>query len=284
MKKTIVLAALLVIILVIGYQFLKLEGSLEQQKMDADFETERITTTGKIVGFKEDNNSHAWYGIPFAKAPIGELRWKAPIPANKWEDTRKAVEFGPICTQFADMGAQGRASKKEYGNPVGSEDCLFLNIWAPAFSPDSIPQGNDRLPVMVWIHGGGNSIGHGSSNNGKILAEKYNLVLVTLNYRLGPFGWFTHPAIREEGTTPEDQSGSYGTLDIIRALTWVQENIENFGGNPENVTIFGESAGGRNSLSMILAPKAKGLFHKAIIQSGSLGAKSIASAENYKDA
>lgn len=243
--------------------------------------TERQTTTGGVIGFAEENGCHAWLGIPYAQAPVGDLRWKAPQPAWNWSGMWLALEIGPVCTQFADLLAD--VPKEQYGQPMGSEDCLFLNIWAPAFAPGHLPEGSDRLPVMLWIHGGGNSIGHGGEYNGKLLAERYQVIVVTFNYRLGPFGWFAHPALRGEETTPEDQSGNYGTLDIIRALTWVRANIANFGGDPDNVTIFGESAGAQDVLTMLLSPQAKGLFHKAIVESGGLGTSTMAQAENYRD-
>jgi len=244
--------------------------------------TERLTESGRVVGFIEENGSHAWLGIPYAKAPVGELRWKAPRPADPWGGTLEAVELSPICTQYG--GLMGDVSPLAYGEPVGQEDCLFLNLWAPALPPDSIPHGRDRLPVMVWIHGGGNSVGHAGSYNGRVLADRYKVIVVTLNYRLGPLGWFAHPALRGRGTTAEDESGNYGTLDIIRALTWVRDNISNFGGDPGNVTVFGESAGARNTITMLLSPKARGFFHRAIAQSGGPSTTAMSKAENYKDA
>ncbi|MCP4749450.1 MAG: carboxylesterase family protein, partial [Proteobacteria bacterium] len=243
--------------------------------------TERTTENGRVVGFLEDNGGHTWLGVPFAKPPVGDLRWKAPLPAENWTETRQALKLGPVCSQIG--GLLGRAPKEKFGKPIGSEDCLFVNIWAPGFAPDKIPQGKDRLPVMVWIHGGGNSIGFGGEN-GKVLATKYKVIVATFNYRLGPLGWFVHPSLRGEGTTPEDRSGNYGTLDNVRALTWVRDNIANFGGDPGNVTVFGESAGGTNTMNMMLSPKAKGLFHRAIVQSGGSATIEIAKGEDYKDA
>jgi para-nitrobenzyl esterase len=243
--------------------------------------TERVTASGKVIGFIEDNDAHGWLGIPYAKAPVGELRWKAPRPADPWEGTLEAVEVRPICTQYG--GLLGDVSPLEFNKPVGEEDCLFLNLWAPAFTPDSIPQGGDRRPVMVWIHGGGNSVGHGGAYNGKVLAETHGVILVSFNYRLGPFGWFAHPALREEASTPEDESGNFGTLDILALLTWVGENISAFGGDPGNVTVFGESAGAMNTMSMLLSPEARGLFHRAVSQSGGLVTTVMSEAENYHD-
>ena len=280
MRKIIVVILVTIVILIIGYQLLK-QGDEKPMPPVADPATDRLTSTGRVIGFRVDN-SHAWLGIPYAKAPVGKLRWRAPQPAEKWEGTRKALTIGSVCTQYG--GQLSGVPKDLYGKVVGVEDCLYLNIWAPAFSPEKIPTGNDRIPVMVWIHGGGNSIGHGGSYSGKTLAARYRVVVVTFNYRLGPLGWFSHPALRGRNTTPEDRSGNYSTLDIIRALTWVKINIAYFGGNPKNITVFGESAGGRNTVSMLLSPRAKGLFHRAIVQSGAARTDTIAVAENYRDA
>ncbi|HEY9162151.1 MAG TPA: carboxylesterase family protein [Desulfomonilia bacterium] len=241
----------------------------------------RQTSSGEVIGFTEDNGCHAWLGIPYAKAPVGELRWRAPQPAEGWTGKWLALQLGSVCTQFA--GLISDVPREMYDKPIGCEDCLFMNIWAPAFDPSHLPEGSDRLPVMMWIHGGGNTIGHGGQYNGKMLAEKYGVIVVSINYRLGPFGWFAHPALRGDGTTPLDRSGNYGTLDIIRALSWIGENISNFGGDPGNVTIFGESAGGQDVLTMMLSPQAKGLFHKAVVESGGLGSSTMAQAENYSD-
>ncbi len=282
MKKMLLFILVLIVMLGTGFRFL---GFGDKKKNVVDLQTERQTKSGKVIGFKENNNSHAWLGIPYAKAPINKLRWKEPRPAQKWEGTRKALEYGPFCTQIADMSVKDSVSKKQFGQAVGSEDCLYLNVWAPEFTQDNIPKGENRLPVMVWIHGGGNSVGHGGGMyNGKILSEIHNLILVTFNYRLGPLGWFTHPALRENNATPEDQSGNFGTLDIIHVLSWVQENIEYFGGDKDNVTVFGESAGGVNTFAMLLSPVAKGLFHKAIVQSGAIRSSTMALGENFKDA
>jgi para-nitrobenzyl esterase len=281
MKKIIFIVLVISAILIIGYQLLR-RGDDRQPLPVADPITERLTSTGRVIGYTEDNGSHAWLGIPFAQAPIGEMRWKAPIPAERWEGTRKALTIGPVCTQYG--GQLSGVPKDMYDKVVGVEDCLYLNIWAPSFQPEKIPMGNDRLPVMVWIHGGGNSVGHGGNYSGKVLAARYRVIVVTFNYRLGPFGWFSHSALRERGSTPANRSGNYGTLDIIRALTWVKINIAYFGGNPGNITVFGESAGGRNTVSMLLSPMARGLFHRAIVQSGSARTDTMAVAENYRDA
>ena len=251
---------------------------------DVDFylssATVRQTSSGEVIGFEEDNGCHAWLGIPYAQAPVGGLRWKAPQPLSGWSGKYMALQWGSECNQFSSF--LSNVPQGQNAQPIGCEDCLFLNIWVPAYTPDHLPEGSDRLPVMLWIHGGANTLGNGEIT-AKVLAMKYGLVLVSFNYRLGPFGWFAHPALRGADTTPLDRSGNYGTLDIIRALSWVNENISNFGGDPGNVTIFGGSAGGKNVLTMMLSPQAKGLFHRAIVESGVLGADTMAQAENYSD-
>ncbi len=220
-------------------------------------------------------------GIPYAEPPVDDLRWKAPVPSQNWQGTYMAIEPGPACSQFTSIITSTSVEKNDA--LMGSEDCLYLNICAPIFTPDNVPEGNSRLPVMIWIHGGGNTTGQGGVHHGKILAEKYNVIMVTFNYRLGPFGWFAHPALRVEDGTDEERTGNYGTLDIIRTLVWVQENIENFGGDPLNVTLFGNSEGAINILSLLISPKAKGLFHKTIMQSGGIFLSTMAEAENYMD-
>jgi para-nitrobenzyl esterase len=193
-------------------------------------------------------------GIPYAAAPVGELRWKEPRPIAPWQGTRDVTEAGAQCVQgqiFADI---------TFPRPA-SEDCLNLNIWTPAANA------SDRLPVMVWIHGGGFQAGAGPEprHDGEAFARK-GVVLVTLNYRLGVFGFLAHPELtRESG---RKASGNYGLLDQIAALRWVKENIAAFGGNPGNVTIFGESAGSFAVSALMASPLATGLFHKAIGESG----------------
>lgn len=281
MKKTLSVLVILLIIVSLGYFAWIFHTKPKPVTHVAYPDTERFTSAGKVVGYMEDNQTHAWLGIPYAKPPVGNLRWKAPLPPQPREETLKALDICPVCPQYG--GPLSVDSKKEYDTPVGSEDCLYLNIWAPAFPPDAIPDTDGRLPVMMWIHGGGNSVGHGGYYSGKFLAAKYNVIVVTINYRLGPLGWFSHPALISESMSPGDRSGNYGTLDIVQALAWVRDNISNFGGNPENVTVFGESAGAVDTLSMMLSPYAKGLFHKAAVQSGMARVTPVATAENYID-
>ena len=236
----------------------------------------RQLTSGQIVGMQGHNDSHAWLGIPFAKPPLGELRWQAPQPVEPWKNRKEATKIGNPCIQLP--------INPETPGPIGSEDCLYLNVWAPINSEENVLVGKAALPVMFGIHGGANVLGEGGTSiyDGSLLAIEHDVIMVTINYRLGPFGWFSHPGLRGAGTTAGDRSGNFGTLDIIAALRWVRENIAVFGGNPENVTIFGESAGGWNVMSMLASPLAEGLFHRAISQSGGLTITSIAQAENYQ--
>jgi para-nitrobenzyl esterase len=222
--------------------------------------TARTISTGPIVGFS-DQGVDAWLGMPYAQPPVGELRWRAPLAADKWSETFDALSFGSACPQ----------------SDKGSEDCLFINVWSP--------EDSKSLPVMFWIHGGGNSMGEAATSiyDGARLARENNVVLVSINYRLGPLGWFRHSALRTNETTEADNSGNYGTLDIILALQWVRKNVEQFGGDATNVTMFGESAGAFDTLSLMASPLATGLFHKAISQSGGLNLNTIAAAENYLD-
>ncbi len=247
-----------------------------------DQATLRQTPLGPVVGSIDARGGHAWRGLPFAAPPVGELRWKAPRPPQPWTDVREALAVGNMCVQFPSLlSGAGRDPKSTA--PVGSEDCLYLNIFAPPFVPNDIPSGDKARPVMFWIHGGGNSIGHGGSYNGSHLATQHGVVVITINYRLGPFGWFAHPALRSDTASPADNSGNFGLLDSIAALHWVHDNIAAFGGNPSNITIFGESAGGANVLALMASPMAKGLFHRAIVQSGGMFIAPRSIAENYHD-
>jgi para-nitrobenzyl esterase len=206
-----------------------------------------------------------WRGIPYAAPPVGEQRWRAPLAAPPWEGTREALAFSAHCPQLASVfgGVEG-----EPGSPSGSEDCLYLNVYAPRFEASEVPSGAGRLPVMFWIHGGGNVIGLADFYDGGNLAAREQVIVVTVNYRLGPLGWFRHAALRDTDASAEGRSGNFGTLDLVRALEWVRENIAGFGGDPQRVTIFGESAGGRNVVSLLLSPRAAGLFQRGIVQSG----------------
>jgi para-nitrobenzyl esterase len=239
-------------------------------------ESARRIAQGELVGTAGVHGGHAWLGIPFAAPPVGPLRWRAPQPPATWQGRREALAFGPRCPQLASR-LEGAA---EPGALVGNEDCLYLNVYAPASGAAAEAAG--RLPVMLWIHGGGNTIGSADFYDGSALASRHGLVVVTVNYRLGPLGWLRHAALRE-GATPSEQSGNFGNLDHVAALEWVRENVAAFGGDPGNVTIFGESAGGRDVLALLVSPLAEGLFHRAIVQSGGTGLATPAEAENFRD-
>jgi para-nitrobenzyl esterase len=203
---------------------------------------------GQLQGKFEDGLT-VYRGIPFAAPPVGDLRWRAPQQLSKWEGVKQALEFAPGPIQN--------------GNPPSgkSEDCLYLNVWTPAKSP------SDRIPVLVWIYGGGFGGGATSERNysGENLAKK-GVVLVSIAYRVGLMGFFVHPELSREN--PNNVSGNYGLLDMIAGLQWVRKNIAAFGGDPDKVTIFGESAGGIAVSMLCASPLAKGLFHGAISQSG----------------
>ena len=213
------------------------------------------TTSGSVQGTTmAEGRIRVFKGIPYAAAPAGEQRWTAPRPAPAWEGVRDATAIGPHCVQgpiFADI---------QFSQPA-SEDCLNLNVYTPAAAA------GDRLPVMVWIHGGGFQAGAGPEprHDGEAFARR-GVVLVTFNYRLGLFGFFAHPELTRE--SPHQASGNYGLLDQVAALGWVRENIAAFGGDPGNVTIFGESAGSFAVSALMASPLAAGLFHKAIGESG----------------
>ena len=247
----------------------------------ADPKSERTIAQGRLVGFADENDTHAWLGIPYAEPPVGARRWKAPAPPAAWTGTRPALQFGAACPQFGNRTLD--IPGDQIDRVVGSEDCLTLNVWTPRFEPGAVPAGPDRLPVMVWIHGGGNTMGASSSYGMARNLIRHGVIAVTVNYRLGVLGWFHHPALHGEDASPEDRSGNYGTLDLIRALQWVRDNISAFGGDPGNVTLFGESAGGMNVFSLLVSPRAQGLFHRAISQSGIPFSNSLSQASHFTD-
>jgi para-nitrobenzyl esterase len=212
----------------------------------------------------------AFKGIPFGAPPIGQLRWKPPQPVKAWNGVRPGDKFQKACMQ---PGKQGRMNVTVDlpDSPGVSEDCLYLNVWAPTNNlPDdgSKPSPGRLLPVMVWIFGGAYYEGGGNSphNDGSELASK-GVVLVNFNYRLGPLGFLAHPELTAE--SPHKASGNYALMDSIEVLKWVKDNIEQFGGDPNNVTIFGESAGAAIASGLVGSPQAKGLFHRAVMESAS---------------
>jgi len=242
----------------------------------SDPASQRTVETGDLVGFENPLGGHAWLGVPFAKPPVGDLRWRAPDPPEPWQGVREALAIGSACPQLANLlaGSEGEGV-------IGSEDCLYLNVFAPRFAAREVPSDGARLPVLFWIHGGGNAVGHGGSYDGGRMAAEQNVVVVTTNYRLGALGWFRHPALAETARDARDASGNFGTLDLIRGLEWVRDNVAAFGGDPGNVTIYGESAGGHDVLSLLVAPAAGGLFHRAISQSGGTWTETALRAEAY---
>ncbi|MGP4022537.1 carboxylesterase/lipase family protein [Actinomadura sp. 3N407] len=220
------------------------------------------TDLGPVRG--QVNADHRLFqGIPFAQPPAGDLRWRPPQPARPWAGTYDATFPRSQCAQIAPPYG---------GETTYVEDCLYLNVTAPnrAHRP---PEGKGRhgLPVMVWVHGGSNLTGNGSVYNAAKLAEDGGVVVVTVNYRLGPLGWLAHPGL-ETGADRRHQAGNYGLLDQQAALRWVRRNAAAFGGDPRNVTLFGESAGAADSCANLVSPAAAGLFHKVIPQSFSCAA------------
>lgn len=209
------------------------------------------TATGLVRGATEAGVT-AFKGIPYAAPPVGEFRWRPPQPVSPWKGVRDATKFCADCPQRTFPGSTATIS----------EDCLFLNVWAPATAKK-----NSKLPVMVWIHGGAfvGGSGSGAGTAGTSFA-KQGVILMTINYRLGRLGHFAFPALSQEH--PEEFKGSYAYMDQIAALKWIQKNIAAFGGDPKNVTIFGFSAGGVSVHSLLTIPAAKGLFHKVISESG----------------
>ena len=213
---------------------------------------QRITSGGSDI---TSASVVSWFDIPFAQPPVGELRWRAPRAIDAPVDIIVEKEDTSCVQKSSDYaGADGEGI-------VGLEDCLYLDIKAPA------DFANKSYPVMFWIHGGGNTTGHKDYYDFTRLVAAQGVVVVTTNYRLGALGWFTHPAIQGE-QKGLDKTSNFGTLDIIESLKWVQSNIAQFGGDAQNVTIFGESAGGHNVFALLASPLSDGLFHRAISQSG----------------
>jgi len=211
--------------------------------------------SGIVLG--EDQAVRAYKGIPYAAPPVGDLRWKPPQRPGSWDGIRECTEYGPPCPQSDVVWRFWGEEKPERM----SEDCLYLNVWTSAKHAD------DKLPVMVWIHGGAFTLGWGNQRvyDGEALSRK-GVVVVTINYRLGAFGFFAHPLLSKE--SGNNCSGNYGLLDQIAALRWVRDNITAFGGDSDRITIFGESAGATSVNCLCISPLGKGLFHRAISQSG----------------
>ncbi|MAK61510.1 MAG: carboxylesterase [Ponticaulis sp.] len=228
----------------------KVVFSATQPVDTAVVETPKGTLIGEKVG-----DVNVFRGVPFAQPPVGDLRWKPPQPIEAWEGTKTAIEYQAPCQQ---PQLQDPSEPNGGGvQGVKSEDCLYLQVYAPAEA--------EKAPVVLWMHGGAFFLGAGhlGSYVGMENAKK-GVITVPMNYRLGPMGYFAHPSLSAEG----DATGSYGDMDAVAALEWIKENIESFGGDPENVTIAGQSAGGFLVMNLLSTPSAEGLFHKAVVQSG----------------
>lgn len=232
--------------------------------------TERSTRLGTVSGL-EQSGTYAWLGIPYARPPVAALRWKAPVDAEAWVGKRDTKTFGAACIQNGRIYGPGANNTYDatigttLNTPVGSEDCLTLNIWRPATQ-------TTNLPVLFFIYGGSNISGYTADPvyNGATLATTANAVVVTANYRVGPFGFFNSAQINAGAANADEASGNFALLDLIQALRFVQQNIAGFGGNAGNVTVMGQSAGAINTWALLASPRAAGLFHKAIPLSGGI--------------
>jgi para-nitrobenzyl esterase len=216
----------------------------------AAFSTDVIETTSGPVRGVADHEVHKFLGIRYAASPAGSNRWLPPQPPERSHAVIEATTPGSACPQLP----------SQFSAPFASEDCLFLNVWTPAFAADR----DEGLPVMIWIHGGALIQGTGAGFDPSVMVETGNVIVVTINYRLGAFGWLADAALADAG----GNSGNYGLMDQQLAMDWVQDNIARFGGDPHRVTIFGESAGGLSTMSNLASPTAHGLFQQAIVESG----------------
>ena len=226
-------------------------------------QTDAGTLRGAYVG-----STIAFRGIPYARPPVGELRWQPPLSPVPWQGVKQAAQPGSACTQRAEglipfIAPMAEAYGATFSQPPlqSSEDCLYLDVWVPQWPA------KQALPVMVWLHGGSNTVGSGTqSTYGGVSLTQHGVVLVTLNYRLGVMGFFSHPELSAE--SPHHSSGNYGLLDQLAALSWVKRNIAQFGGDPDNVTLFGESAGAIDAARLMTSPLSAGLFRRVISESG----------------
>ena len=238
----------------------------------ADGPMVRQTTAGKVEGVDDSAGSGtwSWKGVPFARPPVGALRWRAPVEPEPWTGVRPAMKFGNACLQIGRLFGPGANNTYDatigtmLGKPVGSEDCLFVNIWRPATA-------DTNLPVLLFVHGGSNISGYTADPlyDGARLAKAANAVVITASYRLGILGFLNMPQLRPGGSAGDD-SGNFALLDNMAALRFIRNNAASFGGDPGNVTLSGESAGATNLLAVMTSPMAKGLFHKAFEMSGGI--------------
>ncbi|MFT6430093.1 MAG: para-nitrobenzyl esterase [Halopseudomonas sp.] len=230
----------------------------------------RVALANGVVQGIVEEDTLVWHGLPYAKPPVGNLRWRAPQPAENWTGTRDATQRHSECVQ-----AETTTRWQRTATMVGSEDCLIADIYRPNRSGYEA----EKLPVYVWIHGGSNNFGTAKQYDGRALVENSDVVMVVLQYRLGPLGWFFHPEVQTGGADPLSDSGNFGTMDTVQALKWIKSNIADFGGDPDNVTITGESAGAHNVLNLMVSPEAgNDLFHQAVSQSGAMTTRSTNSA------
>jgi len=255
------------------------EFSDEETVQIADVGSERLTRLGSVVGFAGPNDAHSWLGIPYARPPVSELRWRAPARPEPWIDTLDALAHGPRCTQWS------APAGVSHGIVIGEEDCLRLDVWSPRFKDGEVPGGDARMPVLVFVRGDGPLRGvAGGAVDGSLLAVRQRLLVVSPSHRLGPLGWFAHPALSVTAKSAQDRSGNFGTLDLIAALRWVKENAEFFGGDPNNVTLVGQGSGGRQVIGLLGSQLARGYFHRAIVQSASPASVSKREASQPADA
>ncbi|MDH0866504.1 carboxylesterase family protein [Mitsuaria sp. GD03876] len=248
--------------------------------------TQRTTAFGAVLGVDNSQSSgtYAWLGLPYAQPPVGALRWMPPVDPTAWPGTRAAQSFGHGCAQGGryfspapNDAPYGLAVREGFGKPVGDEDCLTLNVWRPA-------TGDEKLPVLFFIHGGSNISGYSADPvyNGQALAKKANAVVVTINYRVGILGWLDLPQLKTGDKLVD--SGNFALLDQMQALKFVKNNIAAFGGDPGNVTIMGQSAGAVNVWNLLTSPQSAGLFHKAMPMSGGIVNATRATAQTYSRA
>jgi para-nitrobenzyl esterase len=232
------------------------------------------TEYGHLRGYiNNDEKVVIWKGVPYAKPPLDELRWKAPQDPDAWNGVRGAIAPAKKCTQLLTTDEWIRTGVVD---PDSSEDCLYLDI----YRPERPAYHRENLPVYVYIHGGSNNFGSAWQYDGSVLADRSDVVVVIVQYRLGPIGWLYHPAVQTGGMDMLTDSGNFGTLDHAQALKWIQKNIAAFGGNPHNVTVTGESAGAHNTMNMVISPLGKGLFHRAMSESGGMVTVTTASARS----